>query len=93
MAFKLSKDDQKELRDYYFKLSTADLNDAVVNICMGVRWLYRKHQIAKYYLKKEPSELQIAEEYKGIRNDKSKKAKKQRSRFKELQKELKQNSE
>jgi ribosomal protein S8E len=60
-----------------------------VNICVGIRWLYRKHQIAKYYLKKEPTEFQLAEEYKGIRNDKSVGATKQRKAFRNYQNELK----
>lgn len=79
---------QKKLSDHTFKLSKKDLYDSNVNICVGVRWLFRKHQIAKHFLKKEPTELQLAEEFKGIRNDKSIKADKIRKKFLELLKEL-----
>ena len=63
--------------------------DPNVNICVGVRWLFRKREIAKYYLKKEPTPLQLAEEFKGIRNDKSDKATKQREIFLDLSKRYK----
>ncbi len=83
-TFKLIQEDQKELRNHSFHLKRGDLFDSNINICVGIRWLFRKREIAKYFLKKEPSELELAEEYKGIRNDKSFMAKKQRERFKEL---------
>ncbi len=83
-TLKLIQENNKELRNHAFNLKRDDLFDPNVNICVGVRWLYRKREITKYFLKKEPSEMELAEEYKGIRNDKSFKAKKQRERFKEL---------
>ncbi len=46
-------------------------------------------KIAKYYLKKEPSVLELAQEYKGIRGDKSAKAKKQSDVFVKYWKEYK----
>lgn len=83
-TFKLIQENQKELRDHIFKIKRDDLYYPNVNICVGVRWLFRKREIAKYYLKMEPSPLELAEEYKGIRNDESPMAKKQRKRFKEV---------
>lgn len=70
-TLKLIKEDQKELRNHVFKIKRDDLYDPNINICVGARWLFRKREIAKYYLKKEPTPLELAEEYKGIRNDKS----------------------
>lgn len=85
----LIQENSKELRNHQFKINREDLFDPVVNIAVAVRWIYRKRQIARYYLKKEPTPLQLAEEYKGIRNDKSVKAKKQRDTFSKYWKEYK----
>lgn len=88
-TFKLIKEDQKELRNHVFRIKRDDLYDPNINICVGVRWLFRKREIAKYYLKKEPSPLELAEEYKGIRNDKSDMAKRQRKHFRETSRDYK----
>lgn len=88
-TLKLAQFNSSELRNHSFKVARSDLFDPTVNVAVSVRWLYRKREIAKYYLKKEPSALQLAEEYKGIRNDKSLKANKQREAFKKLLKEYK----
>ena len=88
-TFKLIKEDQKELRNHVFRIRRDDLYDPNINICVGVRWLFRKREIAKYYLKKEPSPLELAEEYKGIRSDKSPRANKQRNNFKDASKDYK----
>ncbi len=86
-TLKLIKEDQKELRNHVFKIKRDNLYDPNINICIGVRWLFRKREIAKYYLKKEPSPLELAEEYKGIRNDKSAAAEFQRKKFIEASKD------
>jgi len=80
-TFKLIHENSKELKDHAFSINREDLYDPNVNISVGIRWLFRKREIAKYFLKKEPSPLELAEEYKGIRNDKSVKAQKQRRIF------------
>lgn len=73
-----------ELPDTIFSINSADLYNPVINICLGVRWLFRKREIAKIYYKSEPNYLQLADEYKGIRNDKSVGAKNQRTKFEQL---------
>jgi hypothetical protein len=88
-TLKLIQEDQTELQNHVFKIRRDDLYDPNVNICIGIRWLFRKREIAKYYLKKEPSQLELAEEYKGIRNDKSPAANKQRDNFKDASKDYK----
>lgn len=88
-TFKLIQEGQKELRNHVFKINREDLFDPNINICVGVRWLFRKREIAKHFLKKEPSPLELAEEYKGIRNDSSKMAETQRKHFKEASREYK----
>ena len=85
-TFKLIQENSKELRIHTFNLKREDLYDPNVNISVGVRWLFRKREIAKHFLKKEPSPLELAEEYKGIRNDRSIKANKQRTIFKDFSK-------
>ncbi len=88
-TLKLVQLNSKELRNHRFKLTRDDLFDPIVNVAVAVRWLYRKRQIAKYHIKKEPNALQLAEEYKGIRNDKSFKANKQRDTFIKLWRDYK----
>jgi len=51
-TLKLIQENQKELRNHAFNLKRDDLFDSNVNICVGVRWLFRKREIAKYFLKK-----------------------------------------
>ena len=84
---KLIQPESSELRDHSFKVTRKDLSDPNVNISVGVRWLFRKREIAKYYLKSEPTMLQLAEEYKGLRGDKSVNAEKIRIKFKQKIKE------
>lgn len=79
--------DQKEVSDFFFSLTAEDLENPSANICAGVRWLFRKRDIAKSALKHEPTVLELAEEYKGIRSDKSAEAQKQRTKFLDLLKE------
>ncbi len=86
-TLKLMHEGGKELRDTAFAIKTEHLQNPTVNICLGIRWLFRKREIAKAYYKAEPTHLQLAEEYKGIRNDKSIAAKNQRDKFEKLWKE------
>jgi ribosomal protein S15P/S13E len=59
-------DDGKELKDHYVTATKKDLNDPAVNICAGVRWLFRKREIASAVrLKRQATWLEAAEEYKG----------------------------
>jgi Transglycosylase SLT domain len=56
----------KELKDHYLDVTKEDLNDPAVNICAGVRWLFRKKEIASVVRLKRPANwLEAAEEYKG----------------------------
>ena len=86
---KLIQPKSKELKNHAFKLTLEELKDPNVNICVGFRWLFRKRQIAKHYLKSEPTMLQLAEEYKGLRGDKSTPAQRIREKFKKLMKDYK----
>jgi hypothetical protein len=59
-------DDENELTDHYLTVTKGDLSDPAVNICVGIRWLFRKRQIASVVrLKRQATWLEAAEEYKG----------------------------
>jgi hypothetical protein len=59
-------DNETELKDHYITMTKEDLNDPGVNICAGVRWLFRKREIASIVrLKRQATWLEAAEEYKG----------------------------
>jgi soluble lytic murein transglycosylase-like protein len=53
----------KELKDHYLDLTEQDVLDPNVNICAGIRWLYRKYELSN---KKNKSWLTVFENYKGI---------------------------
>ncbi|MBC7690317.1 MAG: transglycosylase SLT domain-containing protein [Methylotenera sp.] len=59
-------DAETELKDHFVTATQEDLNDPGVNICAGVRWLFRKREIASTVRLKRPATwLEAAEEYKG----------------------------
>jgi hypothetical protein len=59
-------DNETELKDHYVTVTKKDLNDPGVNICAGVRWLFRKREIASVIrLKRQATWIEAAEEYKG----------------------------
>ena len=59
-------DDGAELKDHYVTVTKKDLNDPGVNICAGIRWLFRKKEIASTVrLKREATWVEAVEEYKG----------------------------
>jgi len=57
---------EKELKDHFVTVTRQDLDDPGVNICAGVRWLFRKREIASVVrVKRQATWLEAAEEYKG----------------------------
>jgi hypothetical protein len=57
---------EKELKDHYVIATKKELNDPAVNICAGVRWLFRKREIASIVrLKRQATWLEAAAEFKG----------------------------
>ena len=63
---KIVTDSKGELRDVSFSVSEQDLYDDVVNTAIATRWLYRKQQILRSRLKREPTQEEILWEYKGV---------------------------
>ena len=63
--FHLSGGNEKELKDHFVILDNEEIWDPNKNICAGVRWLFRKREIARNRLKREPSWEEVLMEYKG----------------------------
>jgi hypothetical protein len=62
---KILGDESGELKDHYVTATKNDLNDPVVNICAGIRWLFRKKDLASGRLGHSATWVEAAEEYKG----------------------------
>lgn len=61
----------KELRNHYIEITSIDANDPVINIAAGTRWLFRKYELTKHKLNREPTWQEVLLDYKGILNDNS----------------------
>lgn len=59
----------KELKNSFVDISKEEAFDPNVNICAGIRWLFRKHEIAKKR-KKTITWTEVIENYKGIQQQK-----------------------
>lgn len=57
---------KNELRDYFICTSVDELLIPTVNICSGVRWLFRKKETARALLKRKATWEEAAEDYKAI---------------------------
>ena len=62
---KILGDEDGELKDHFITATKTDLNDPGINICAGVRWLFRKRDLASFRLKREATWVEAAEVYKG----------------------------
>jgi len=79
----------KELRNHYIEITVDDAKDPVINIAAGTRWLFRKYELTKHKLTREPTWLEVLLDYKGIFNDNSDTATKIKKRLEKLLKDLK----
>ena len=71
-TLKILQDPNGEVKDFtYYKIRKKDLKDPNVAISMAVRWLIRKKAMAKWRLKREPTNEEIILEYKGLLNSKT----------------------
>ncbi len=62
---KILGNEKGELKDHYVTATKNDLNDPNVNICAGVRWLFRKRDLASIKLARIATWVEAGEEYKG----------------------------
>lgn len=66
-TFKILKDPKDEAKKFIFKdAKFKDLENPAIAIPMGIRWLFRKKEIAKSKLGREPTHEEIILEYKGL---------------------------
>ena len=71
---KIMTNSKGELKDVCFDTDENELYDPNINIAMGTRWLFRKEELLKSRIEKEPTWEEVMWEYKGIYNDHSKRA-------------------
>jgi hypothetical protein len=64
---KILGDEKGELKDHYLTLTREELNDPSNNICAGIRWLFRKREIATSLFKRPASWEEAVHEFKGTR--------------------------
>lgn len=55
-----------ELKNYLIRISSKELLDFSANVCIGVRWLFRKKETASSRLGREASWFEAVEDYKSI---------------------------
>lgn len=79
----------KELKDHFVEIDSNSAKDPIVNIAAGIRWLFRKYELTEHKLKREPSWQEVLYDYKGITDDKSKKAREIKESLDMYMKELK----
>lgn len=63
--------DGKELKDHFVDIDEKMARDPVVNIAAGIRWLFRKYELTRLKLKREPTWREVLYDYKGITGSKS----------------------
>ncbi len=59
----------KELSDHFVSLDENDMTDPNLNICAGIRWLFRKKQLAEAKSKQPLSWREAIAAYKGVKPD------------------------
>ncbi len=65
-SFKIMGDICGELKNHLINLDGEDPLDPNTNIAAGVRWLFRKKEMADSYLGREATWDEVVQEYKGI---------------------------
>ena len=79
----------KELKNHFIEINPDNAKDPVINIAVGTRWLFRKYELTKHKLNKEPTWIEVLLDYKGILNDNSDIAVKINKKLEEYLKDLK----
>lgn len=77
----------KELKDHFIEASKEQIFDPNVNICVSIRWLFRKRELV-LRKKKNADWLDTLEEYKGITKQKAKKSIRIKSDIREFYEKL-----
>lgn len=69
---KIITNSRGELKDVCFDTDEKENYDPNISVSMGIRWLFRKKELLKSRIKREPTWEETIWEYKGIYNDESK---------------------
>lgn len=69
---KFLADEQGEIKDHYLTLSKDAVKIPEVAIAGAIRWLFRKRETAKSFLKREPTWVEVVGEYKAYLRQKGK---------------------
>ncbi len=85
---KILGNEKGELKNHFLTLTREDLNDPCNNICAGIRWLFRKREIASSLLKKTASWEEAIYEFKGGRTVSKAESKKLMDEFNKVFEEL-----
>ncbi|MDD4973849.1 MAG: transglycosylase SLT domain-containing protein [Bacteriovorax sp.] len=80
--------ERKELKNHFVVISDEEIKDPNKNISAGIRWLFRKREIAKSRLKREPTWEEVLMEYKGRLKSNTKDSQDIRNRIHKFLKEL-----
>lgn len=64
-TFRVLTNPKGELKDHIIDIELDDLWDPNINICVAIRWLFRKRETTKALLKREPTWLEVLMDYKG----------------------------
>lgn len=78
---KILADENGELKNHYLTLTRENLNDPSNNICAGIRWLFRKQEIASSLRGKNATWEEAIYEFKSLRTAKKERAEELMKRF------------
>jgi hypothetical protein len=65
-TWRILKNTKGEIKDFYVDVSKDELFEPEINICAGIRWLFRKKEMLEKRIKREPTWLEVMLEYKGL---------------------------
>lgn len=65
-TLKILTDEKGELKDHFITLDRDDVDEPNSNICAGIRWLFKKKELASWRLKRDATWEEAVEEYKGV---------------------------
>lgn len=82
------QNEKGEIKDHYITVTREDLNDPVVNVCAGIRWLFQKRRLASSKLGRTATWEETIAEYKGTRTTTKAEAQKIMNIFKDFLEKL-----
>ena len=65
-TYKIATDSKGELKDVSFRVNRKDLFVPDANVAVGTRWIFRKREVLRSRIGREPSWEEVMWEYKGI---------------------------